>query len=124
MVTKAKPRGRRVSLSITRATSVTGPCWEKASWRSFSVTSKERLPTYNFVLIKFVQPASCLKPGGTIGREIGNASFYAVRARVNARAKRCWLRGTGVIATQTPDAEKNSRENGYSLIASVLTVLT
>src|SRR5688572_1310057 len=111
MVTKAKPRGRRVSLSITRATSVTGPCGEKASWRSFSVTSKERLPTYNFVLIKFVTAGKLPKASGTIGREIGNASLYAVRARVNARVKKCWLRGVGVIATHTPDAEKNSREN-------------
>src|SRR5687767_128734 len=51
METNAKPRERPVVRSIMRATSVTLPCCSKRSWRSFSVVSKERLPTYSFIVI-------------------------------------------------------------------------
>src|SRR5439155_2293159 len=49
MVTNAKPRDLPVMRSIISATSLTWPCCSKRSWRSFSVVSKERLPTYNFI---------------------------------------------------------------------------
>jgi hypothetical protein len=51
IVTKAKPRERPVIRSVIRLTSETGPCCWKRSWRSFSVVSKERFPTYNLVFI-------------------------------------------------------------------------
>ncbi len=51
MVTKAKPRERPLVRSVMRLTSETGPWVANRSCRSFSVVSKERFPTYNFVLI-------------------------------------------------------------------------
>src|SRR6266446_5317731 len=51
IVANAKPRARPVSLSMTTWISFTGPCGESMSRRSFSVTSKERFPTYSFELI-------------------------------------------------------------------------
>src|SRR5205085_10383382 len=49
---EANPRGRPVARSIIRLASTTDPCAAKASCRSFSVMSKERFPTNNFVLMQ------------------------------------------------------------------------
>lgn len=51
MVTKPNPRERPLVRSVIRLTSVTGPNVEKRSWRSFSVVSNGRFPTYNFVFM-------------------------------------------------------------------------
>src|SRR6266704_3675088 len=51
MVTNAKPRDLPVMRSIISATSLTLPCCSKRSCRSFSVVSKERFPTYSFIVI-------------------------------------------------------------------------
>src|SRR6476660_1674010 len=53
MVMNAKPRDLPVIRSIISDTSLTVPCCSKRSWRSFSVVSKERLPTYSFIVICF-----------------------------------------------------------------------
>ncbi len=54
MLTKANPRGRPLSRSIGRKTSVTPPNWAKRSRRSTSVALKGRFPTYIFVFISVI----------------------------------------------------------------------
>src|SRR5206468_7414037 len=51
MVTNANPRDLPVMRSIMRRTSLTWPCCSNRSCRSFSVLSKERLPTYSFICV-------------------------------------------------------------------------
>src|SRR5262245_8935004 len=53
MVTNANPRDLPVIRSIMRRTSLTWPCCSNRSRRSFSVVSKERLPTYSFIVFEF-----------------------------------------------------------------------
>jgi hypothetical protein len=45
IVTKAKPRERPVSRSVTTWTSVTSPFWVKAARTLSAVALKDRLPT-------------------------------------------------------------------------------
>src|SRR5262249_4234515 len=49
--TKAKPRERPVSRSEMTWAEVTVPCWPNTSRRSSAVGSKDRLPTYGFLLM-------------------------------------------------------------------------
>src|SRR5437667_8873013 len=51
--TKPKPRGLPVARSCMTFTEVTWPAWVNRSCRSFSVASKERFPTNNFVPILY-----------------------------------------------------------------------
>src|SRR5215467_1950865 len=53
MVTNANPRDLPVTWSMIRRTSLTWPCCSNRSWRSFSVVSKERFPTYSFIVFEF-----------------------------------------------------------------------
>lgn len=61
METKQKPRGRPLSRSMIMATSLTSPNWLNSSRISASDASKERFPTYIFVLlILFIVLPDCL----------------------------------------------------------------
>ena len=51
MVTNPNPRGRPLMRSTIKFASVTVPCAENASCRSFSVVLKEMFPTNSFVFI-------------------------------------------------------------------------
>lgn len=51
MDTNAKPRDRPLSRSVTMRTSVTSPNWLKASRNASSLVWKDRLPTYNRLLM-------------------------------------------------------------------------
>src|SRR3954454_3377306 len=54
IVTNANPRERPLMRSVIRLTSETVPNSENMSWRSFSVVSKERFPTYNLVFMQLL----------------------------------------------------------------------
>lgn len=55
MVTNANPRDCCVAGSSISLTSVTGPALENKRRKSFSVTSAERFPTYNFEFMTFAK---------------------------------------------------------------------
>src|SRR5437763_15180758 len=68
--TKANPRLRPVSRSVTTWALVTCPYWPKAARRSSLVVSNDRLPTYNFLLT--VVPCGSV-PAEKVPRPVGRA---------------------------------------------------
>src|SRR6266850_760186 len=86
-VTKPKPRDRPVSRSLRMATSVTLPCWEKRSRRSFSVVSKERFPTYNFICDLLEQYLRATEPFPGIGFQITNEETHLTIYRTTNRTE-------------------------------------
>src|SRR6185437_10928667 len=68
--TKAKPRDRPVSRSETSCAETTLPCSSNSSRRSSALVLKERLPTYNFLLMVILSgyPTPKQKTHGRPGR--------------------------------------------------------
>src|SRR5580658_5804296 len=84
MVTKAKPRERPLMRSVIRLTSETGPCWAKRSWRSFSVVSKERFPTYSFVFMLYLAVLEVLAVSRNCSRKSGfKSSLNRVHLKIH-----------------------------------------
>src|SRR5580704_17131259 len=98
IVTKAKPRERPLMRSVIRLTSDTGPCWAKRSWRSFSVVSQERFPTYSFVFMLYLTVLEVLAVSRNCSRKSG---FKSSLNRVHLK-----IHHVGNLTTQSKVAEK------------------